>query len=169
MFAERTHSAEPLGEALTKVRLQDLLAQVIAQFPEASRRLLRISVADEMLCAVLPRKATAQSLVALIQNALDANLNQRPICIEATEDACELWIAVQDRGEGMPAHVLRRIAEPFFTTKDPGKGMGLGTFLVSTFAERLGGRVVFDSRPGEGTTATLQLPLQSPERIRGAN
>jgi two-component system sensor histidine kinase RegB len=69
----------------------------------------------------------------------------------------------------MPAHVLRRIAEPFFTTKDPGKGMGLGTFLVSTFAERLGGRVVFDSRLGEGTTATLQLPLQLPEKVSGSN
>jgi two-component system sensor histidine kinase RegB len=161
------HSAEPLGEAPTNVRLHDLLTQVIAQFPEASRKLLRIAVADEMLSAVLPRKATAQSLAALIQNALDANLDQRPIRIEATEDASELRIVVQDRGEGMPAHVLRRIAEPFFTTKDPGKGMGLGAFLVSTFAERLGGRVVFDSRLGEGTTATLQLPLQSPEMVRG--
>jgi two-component system sensor histidine kinase RegB len=149
--------------------LQDLLAQVVDQFPDASRKMLRISVANQALSAVLPRKATAQSLVALIQNALDANLDQRPICIAATEDATELRIAVQDRGEGMPAQVLRRIAEPFFTTKDPGKGMGLGTFLVSTFAERLGGRVVFDSRLGEGTTATLQLPLQSPEKVSGSN
>jgi two-component system sensor histidine kinase RegB len=61
----------------------------------------------------------------------------------------------------MPANVLRRIAEPFFTTKEPGKGMGLGTFLVRTFAESLGGRVMFDSIPGEGTTVTLELPLQS--------
>jgi two-component system sensor histidine kinase RegB len=162
-------SAEPLGEAPANVRLQDLLAQVVDQFPDASRKMLRISVANQALSAVLPRKATAQSLVALIQNALDANLDQRPICIAATEDATELRIAVQDRGEGMPAQVLRRIAEPFFTTKDPGKGMGLGTFLVSTFAERLGGRVVFDSRLGEGTTATLQLPLQSPEKVSGSN
>ena len=61
----------------------------------------------------------------------------------------------------MSAEVLEHIAEPFFTTKEPGKGMGLGTFLVRTFAERLGGRVVFDSVPGQGTTATLQLPLNS--------
>jgi two-component system sensor histidine kinase RegB len=163
------HSAEPLGETPANIRLHDLLAQVMDQFPEASRKLLRINVADETLSAVLPRKATAQSLVALIQNALDANLDQRPIFIEAAEAASELRITVQDQGEGMPAHVLRRIAEPFFTTKDPGKGMGLGTFLVSTFAERLGGRVVFDSRLGEGTTATLQLPLQLPEKVSGSN
>ena len=61
----------------------------------------------------------------------------------------------------MSTEVLEHIAEPFFTTKEPGKGMGLGTFLVRTFAERLGGRVLFDSVSGQGTTATLQLPLNS--------
>ena len=158
-------SAEPLGETPISIHLHDLLTQVIDQFPEASRNLLKISVAGEDLCAVLPKKATTQSLVALIQNALDANVGQRPIHIHASEESGFLQIAVQDRGEGMPTQVLRRIAEPFFTTKEPGKGMGLGTFLVSTFAERLGGRVLFDSTPGSGTTATLQLPLQLPERV----
>ncbi len=158
-------SAEPLGETPTTIRLYDLLAQVIDQFPEASRNLLKISVSRDTLCAILPRKATTQSLAALIQNALDANVAERPIHIHASEESGLLEIAVQDRGEGMPAQVLRRIAEPFFTTKEPGKGMGLGTFLVSTFAERLGGRVVFSSTLGEGTTVILQLPRQSAKRV----
>ena len=64
--------------------------------------------------------------------------------------------------------VLRRIAEPFFTTKEPGKGMGLGTFLVRTFAQNLGGRILFVSSPGEGTTATLELPLIPASRIAHA-
>jgi two-component system sensor histidine kinase RegB len=142
---------------------------VVDQFPEVSRSLLRIDLADETLSAVLPKKAMMQSLIALVQNALDANVEQRPVCIAANEDASELRIAVQDLGEGMPAGVLRRIAEPFFTTKEPGKGMGLGTFLVTTFAERLGGRVLFDSTPGEGTTVTLQLPLLPSERVHGTS
>jgi two-component system sensor histidine kinase RegB len=161
-------SAEPLGETPTTVRLYDLLAQVIDQFPQATRNVFNISVSGDTLCALLPRKATTQSLVALIQNALDANVAQRPIHIHASDESGVLEITVQDRGEGMSAQVLRRIAEPFFTTKEPGKGMGLGTFLVSTFAERLGGRVVFNSTPGEGTTVILQLPLQSAERVHAA-
>lgn len=124
--------------------------------------MLKIELADEALAAVLPRKAAAQSLAALIQNALDANVDYRPILITATETDSALRIAVRDHGHGMPGNVLRRIAEPFFTTKEPGKGMGLGTFLVRTFAESLGGRVLFDSSPGIGTTVTLELPLHSP-------
>jgi two-component system, sensor histidine kinase RegB len=154
-------SAEPMGEAPATVRMRDFLSQVLAEFSKPQRALLAIELADEELEAVLPAQATAQSLAALIQNALDANLDQRPIVITARETDTMLRIAVRDQGHGMPANVLRRIAEPFFTTKDPGKGMGLGTFLVRTFAESLGGRVLFDSAPGDGTTATLELPFVS--------
>jgi two-component system sensor histidine kinase RegB len=157
-------SAEPLGEAPTAVKLGDFLSQVLAEFPEPQRALLAIEVANEGLAAVLPMQATAQSLAALIQNALDANLDQRPILITATRTHSKLRIAVRDHGHGMPANVLRRIAEPFFTTKEPGKGMGLGTFLVRTFAESLGGRVLFDSVPGDGTTVTLELPFDAPRQ-----
>jgi two-component system sensor histidine kinase RegB len=97
--------------------------------------------------------------VALIQNALDADVDRCPVHIRATETSSKLRISVQDSGHGMSDGVLRRIAEPFFTTKEPGKGMGLGTFLVRTFAQNLGGGVQFASSPGEGTTATLELPL----------
>lgn len=152
--------AEPMGETPQRACVRDLLAQVLAAFPESQRAWLKIELSDEALSAVLPARAVTQSLAALVQNALDANLDRRPILITATATDFLLRIAVRDEGHGMPANVLRRIAEPFFTTKEPGKGMGLGTFLVRTFAETMGGRVLFDSIPGEGTTATLELPLR---------
>jgi two-component system sensor histidine kinase RegB len=156
--------AQPMGEAPERVRILSLLTQVCDQFPESQRAVMRIDLTDEALDAVLPVQAAAQSIAALIQNALDANIDRRPIHIGAAENGSSLQISVQDRGHGMSDGVLRRIAEPFFTTKEPGKGMGLGTFLVRTFAQNLGGRVSFDSSPGEGTTVTLELPLiGSPE------
>src|SRR5208283_984603 len=115
-------SAEPMGEAPGRVRVRDLIAQVFAQFPESQRVLLEIELSDEELSAVLPAQATAQSLAALIQNALDASSNRRPVVISARVSDGELSIAVRDQGHGMPANVLRRIAEPFYTTKEPGKG-----------------------------------------------
>lgn len=153
-------SAEPMGETPQNACVRDLLAQVLAAFPEAQRACLKIELSDEALSAILPTRALAQSLAALIQNALDANYDRRPIVITAHATESVLRIAVRDEGHGMPSAVLRRIAEPFFTTKEPGKGMGLGTFLVRTFAETMGGRVLFESNPGEGTTATLELPLR---------
>ena len=75
-----------------------------------------------------------------------------------------LRFQVVDKGTGMSEEVLRRICEPFFTTKEPGKGMGLGTFLVRLMAEQLGGRLHYESVPGAGTSATLELPQSQSRR-----
>jgi two-component system, sensor histidine kinase RegB len=156
--------AEPLGETARKIRVRDLLNRVRGGFPESQQAYIVVEAPDEALTAVMPEQATAQSIGALVQNALDANLEQRPVVLKAAGTSSELRISVQDQGHGMPDYVLRRIAEPFFTTKEPGKGMGLGTFLVRTFAERLGGRVLFESSSGQGTVVTLELPLNSSPR-----
>lgn len=67
-------------------------------------------------------------------------------------------VAVADSGVGMPEAVLQRAGEPFFTTKPPGKGTGLGLMMARQFAERAGGALTIASRVGEGTTVTLWLP-----------
>jgi two-component system, sensor histidine kinase RegB len=71
------------------------------------------------------------------------------------------WVgfAVEDRGAGMSEDVLSRATTPFFTTKDPGQGMGLGLFLVSAFCLAARGELEVVSRAGQGTRATLWLPL----------
>jgi two-component system sensor histidine kinase RegB len=59
----------------------------------------------------------------------------------------------------MAPETLRRVGEPFFTSKEPGHGMGLGVFLTRTLAERLGGSLTFESTQGAGTRAIFELPL----------
>lgn len=68
-------------------------------------------------------------------------------------------VAVADRGPGIPADIVNKVFEPFFTTKAPGKGTGLGLSQVHGFVRQSGGDIAIDSRPGEGTTITLFLPL----------
>jgi two-component system sensor histidine kinase RegB len=74
-------------------------------------------------------------------------------------DGDRLRFEVEDRGSGIPADVLERLGEPFFTTKTSGAGMGLGVFLARAFAERWHGRFAIDSKPGHGTRAIIELPL----------
>ena len=66
---------------------------------------------------------------------------------------------VRDEGGGMAPDVLARAGNPFFTTKEPGRGMGLGLFLARTVLAKLGGRLEIESREGAGTSVLFELPL----------
>ena len=67
-------------------------------------------------------------------------------------------ITVADEGSGMTAEILLRVTEPFFTTKGPGKGTGLGLAMVHGFSEQSGGLLCIESTVGKGTAATIYLP-----------
>lgn len=68
-------------------------------------------------------------------------------------------LSVRDTGSGMDEATLARAVEPFFTTKGVGKGTGLGLSMVDGIAEQSRGRLVVASRPGEGTVASIYLPI----------
>jgi PAS domain S-box-containing protein len=67
-------------------------------------------------------------------------------------------LSVADTGCGMPPEVLAKVFDPFYTTKEPGKGTGLGMSMVYGFVKQSGGEIRIDSTPGEGTTITIELP-----------
>lgn len=148
--------AETPGEASTPVPLGAVLSDVAARFNRYPELHIPEPAVDAV--AMLPRRATVQAVSALVKNAIDANPNRKPVTVRAEIASGNVRFVVEDQGSGMPPDVLKHIAEPFFTTKQPGSGMGLGTFLVRVFAEHLNGRLSFDSTLGKGSTAILELP-----------
>ena len=107
-----------------------------------------------------PVEELLHSLYALVKNALDASALGEDVRIRLSREREVMCIAVQDSGEGMPATVLARAGEPFFTTKEPGRGLGLGLFLTRAFAESQGGALSLESVEGRGTLAVLKLPVE---------
>lgn len=110
------------------------------------------------------------ALLNLVVNARDAMANGGRVYLAAGvgEDdpdwpesvhGRQVWLQVRDSGCGMSEEVLERCFEPFYSTKQVGKGSGLGLPMVQGLAAQSGGGFAIDSQPGQGTRATLWLPV----------
>jgi len=108
---------------------------------------------------VVPIRAVAQAMRAVVKNALQASPASAPVAVRARPAEGRWELEVRDSGAGMPPEVLARAFDPFFTTKATGQGMGLGLFLARDVLARVGGELELRSREGAGTVATIRLPL----------
>ncbi|WP_295385538.1 ATP-binding protein [uncultured Thiodictyon sp.] len=90
-----------------------------------------------------------------------ARTNTLTLTLGRLEPGDYVEIAVADTGVGMSAEVLGHIFEPLFSTKSSGRGTGLGLFMVREFADRCGGAVGVETRPGRGSRFTVYLPVAS--------
>src|SRR3954447_2648591 len=101
-----------------------------------------------------------QVLLNLVVNSGDAMGHGGTVRIETEvpDDSLEVFLRVRDDGEGMSPEVAARAFEPFFTSKPPGEGTGLGLATVYGVVTQSGGRVELSSAPATGTTVTAQLP-----------
>jgi two-component system, sensor histidine kinase RegB len=151
-------AGEAAGERLTEIAVQEFLNETMIGLREPQRVQCKVSETMQSSRNLLPVQATAQAIRNLLQNALDASQPGAEIVVQAELQGTEWKILVIDRGDGMTPEVLRRVGEPFFTTKEPGRGMGLGLYLTQNVLRRLGGKLSFKSRPGHGTTAEILLP-----------
>ncbi|MCC9601383.1 sensor histidine kinase [Stieleria sp. JC731] len=118
---------------------------------------------DENRTLWMPEEAVAQAIRNLIHNGLDASGVNGRVKVESRIDDQFVEFIVTDEGQGMTDEVLGRIGDPFFTTKEPGRGIGLGLYLTRNVVSQLGGSLKFSSIPGRGTLALVKLPVASPE------
>jgi len=101
-----------------------------------------------------------QVILALVMNALDALPQGGNLWIttSSSREPDHVRIVVRDDGSGIPPEILPRIFEPFLTTKETGRGVGLGLAISHSILERHNGSIEVQSESGRGTTFTVTLP-----------
>jgi two-component system NtrC family sensor kinase len=104
-----------------------------------------------------------QVVLALIMNARDAMPRGGNLWLKTSHNqaAHEIEITIRDDGSGIPADILDHVFEPFLTTKESGRGVGLGLAISRSIMDRHNGHIEVQSEVGKGTTFTLALPLDS--------
>ncbi|HZU91697.1 MAG TPA: PAS domain-containing protein [Stellaceae bacterium] len=166
-FSRRQHLRPQPVDINAVVRgMSDLLQRTIG--PNLS---VNTALAADLWPALVDATQIEIALLNLVINARDAmpvggsvlietrNLESGvdPLPVEIAGHDC-LMLAVRDTGTGMSEEVRARAIEPFFTTKEVGRGSGLGLSQVYGVARQSGGTLAIDSAPGRGTTVRLYLP-----------
>ncbi|MEE8348795.1 MAG: ATP-binding protein [Acidobacteriota bacterium] len=101
-----------------------------------------------------------QVFMNLVNNARDAMPRGGQLKIKTYRENSQLVVRIQDSGTGIPEEIVKRIYDPFFTTKKVGEGSGLGLSVSYGIIQEHSGRIHVDSTAGQGTTFRLHLPLQ---------
>jgi len=150
-------AGELAGEAPARVALATIVHDAVGTLSAHDAARLEVA-APPARDVTVPRRALAQAVMTLVRNALDATAGGGRVAMSVETGTAGVRFTVRDDGSGMTPEVLAHAGEPFFSTKPAGSGMGLGLFLVRALAERLGGRLVLESVPGAGATASIELP-----------
>jgi two-component system, sensor histidine kinase RegB len=179
ILEQMAQGAGTVGENLASCTVSELLDEACVGIREAPHVVRELG--DDVGGSTLrvPPRAVSQALRSLVTNAQDASPPTSAVVVTVRRDRGRvgdarsdnpstsgvrpriaeevLTIVIRDRGGGIPEAVLAKIGEPFFTTKAPGRGMGLGLFLARAVIEGVGGTLEIE--PGEGGTAVyVRLP-----------
>lgn len=119
---------------------------------------ISIDLPEGLLVQAYPNELQ-QVFLNILLNAVQAIPGEGSIHIHSVRDQEAIKVLVTDTGVGMPAEVQKQIFTPFFTTKDQGKGTGLGLYLAYSIMLRHNGFIHVSGAPGKGTTVTLGFKL----------
>ena len=101
-----------------------------------------------------------QLILALVINAIEAMPHEGTLHLKTSSDGASVVVVVEDDGVGIPPDFVPHLFEPFQTTKEEGKGVGLGLAISRTIVERHHGSINVVSEVGRGTTFTMSFPAE---------
>jgi two-component system sensor histidine kinase RegB len=171
LFHLAADAGDQMGEPFTDFSMDTLMENLLDTLPDHLKNQVHYTDRTGGIIVRMPLRTLRRIVRGLIKNAQDAAPNA-PVLVECRQDAARLYIEVTDKGAGMAPDIAARAMEPFFTTKEPGKGLGLGLFLAKSIAERFGGGLSLISEPGKGSKVTIFFGLQQvsvnvPEALHG--
>jgi len=146
-------------------RLVDLRAIVDDSLEMFQERIAQSRIAvDKVIAPSLPAVLAdgdqlMQVLINLVMNSLHAMPEGGRLKLNLIREGNQVRLDVADTGHGMAEEIRTKVFSPFFTTKEFGKGTGLGLTVVKGIIEEHGGTISVESAVGEGTTFTIRLPL----------
>ena len=103
-----------------------------------------------------------QAFFNVIRNGLQAMGREGTLEIESVREGDRVSVRIRDTGAGIAPGDLARIYDPFFTTKGPDEGEGIGLFVVQQIIKRYDGTIEFESNVGEGTVCAITFPIREP-------
>jgi two-component system sensor histidine kinase RegB len=164
ILEQMAQGAGTIGENVAEATVSELLEETMVGIREAPAVHRDVPAELAKLSLRLPPRAVSQALRSLVTNAQDASPPNAAVVVGVRSDEKTLAISIRDRGAGMPREIMARIGEPFFTTKAPGRGMGLGLFLARAVIEGVGGSLHIESSQGTGTEVRVTLPIDVASR-----
>jgi len=160
LFQMAADAGEHLGEPLEEIGLSRLLGDVLDLLPPENVGQIVVNNTIGDFNMMVPSRTIKRAVKGLLKNAIDASADGSPITLTCRKDSEFLFFEVKDEGEGMDSETLLKACEPFYTTKAPGKGLGLGLYLAKSVAEKFGGNLRLVSQKGQGATVVLSLRLK---------
>lgn len=150
------------GVDLVAFNLHDFVKGII-QLHEKSLSRARIETdftCDQSLSVKMNMESMKHILINLFSNAIDAIGENGLLSVACEVIQGELIIHVKDTGCGLSQEAQTQLFDPFYTTKEPGEGTGLGLYIVYTEIEKLGGTIAVSSQLGVGTEFILRFPYE---------
>jgi two-component system NtrC family sensor kinase len=142
--------------------VRDAVRTFAAREPERAQP-ARLELGERMPPVLGDAGQLQQVVTHLLANALDSGGRRGEVEIATSTDTDDVVIAVRDRGAGIPSEHLPRLYDPFFTTKEEGKGRGLGLAVVYAIVQEHGGKIVARNREGGGAELLVTLPAAPAE------
>ena len=153
-------------EMPSQFRMQDLngvvagVLRLLHRQVEKARLVLRTDLSKSLPKVRIDRVQVEQVITNLVLNAVAATAPGGELLVSTEAKDGAVYLCVEDTGQGIAPEHIRKIFQPFFTTKPPGVGTGLGLSVVHGIIKGHGGDISVESRLGKGTAFTITLPVE---------